>query len=78
MLTNSNSTMGIEEMLLERAEKRGRIEGREEGKEDGREESKTVFVNSLLQNTDFDEAKIAMLASVDVNFVTSIKAQQGK
>jgi len=90
LLTNNNTTMGIEEMLLERAARRGRKEGREEGREEGRvegreegiglgiEKSKVTFVRSLLQDTEFDEEKIASLTGVDVAFVANIKAQLNK
>jgi len=88
-LTNNNFTMGIEELLLERAEKRGvekgreegrqegRQEGREEGKEEAKEESAYVFVKNLLIDTNFDNEKIASLASVEVSFVQRVRAEMG-
>ena len=70
-ITNKNATtMGIEEFLLQRAEKKGRKEGREEGKE----EAKVIFVKSLLDTTDFSNEKIASIADVTVVFVEKIKA----
>lgn len=78
-ITGKNkTTMGIEEFLLQRAEKqgieKGREKGREEGIEKGREEKSVAFVKSLLANTDFDDEKIAALADVTVAFVKEIKA----
>jgi predicted transposase/invertase (TIGR01784 family) len=73
VLTNNNFTMGIEELLLDRAEKRGIEKGREAGKE----ESAYLFVKKLLRDTDFDDEKIASLASVDVPFVQQIRAELG-
>jgi hypothetical protein len=55
--------MGIEEFLLERAEKKGLREG------------KVAFVKSLLQNTDFNDEKIAMLVGVTVEFVANVKTR---
>jgi len=81
-LTNNKFTMGIEELLLDRAERRGREEGRKEGREEGREEAKEesaiLFVKSLLTDTDFDNNKIASLTSVDVAFVKEIRAKMAK
>jgi hypothetical protein len=69
--------MGIEEYLLDRAEKRGIEIGRAEGKAEGRLETsyekETLFVQGLLQGTDFDPEKIASLASVSVEFVEKIR-----
>jgi len=59
--------MGIEEYLLQRAKK--------EGIEEAREEKNIAFVKSLLINTNFDDEKIAVLASVTVAFVQEIKEQ---
>jgi predicted transposase/invertase (TIGR01784 family) len=77
VLTNNNFTMGIEELLLERAERRGIEKGREEGKEEGKEESAYLFVKNLLTSTDFHDEKIASLASVDVSFVQQVRLEMG-
>ena len=60
-LNSNKNAMGIEEMLVERAEKRGIEKGKE------------LVITSLLQNTDFDTAKIAMLAGVPQAYVEDIK-----
>ena len=65
--------MGIEELLLERAEKRGIEKGREEA----REASAYIFVKNLLIDTNFDNEKIASLASVDVSFVQQVREEIG-
>lgn len=64
-ITQNNRTMGIEEFLLDRAEKKGI----ERGKENGRIE----FVKSLLRETSFDTDKIASLVGVSAEFVERIK-----
>jgi len=75
ILTNKNlATMGIEEFLLQRAEKKGRQVGRKEAIK----ETKAIFVKSLLESTDFDDAKIASIADVTVAFVEKIKASISK
>ena len=61
--------MGIEEFVLDRAE---RI-GRKEGMEKGIEIRNTAFVKTLLAETDFDDAKIARLASVSLAFVQKFR-----
>ncbi len=66
IITNkTKQTMGIEEFVLERAKRIGKLEGKLEGNFN--------FVTSLLQNSDFDEAKIAFIASVPIDFVKKIK-----
>jgi len=71
VITNKNAiTMGIEEFLLQRAEKKGI--------EKGVETSKTIFVTSLLQSTDFDSEKIASLADTTVAFVEKIRKSLSK
>jgi len=59
--------MGIEEYLLQRAEK--------QGIEKGREEKNIAFVKSLLINSDFSDEKIALIANVTLAFVQEVKAQ---
>jgi predicted transposase/invertase (TIGR01784 family) len=44
-----------------------------EAVKDAREEERRSFVDSLIQNTDFDDQKIASLASVDVSFVEKVR-----
>lgn len=66
IITNkTKQTMGIEEFVLERAKRIGKLEGKLEGNFN--------FVTSLLQNSDFNEVKIAFIASVPVDFVKRIK-----
>jgi len=69
IISKNKTTMGIEEFLLDRVEKKGRKEGM--GK--GAEKEKFAFIKSLLQNTDFDNEKIATLVGVTVEFVADIK-----
>ena len=56
---------------------KGRVEGRVEGIERGREQEALkknyLFVNNLLLDTDFDDAKIARLANVTLAFVQTVK-----
>jgi predicted transposase/invertase (TIGR01784 family) len=68
-LTNNNFTMGIEELLLERAEMRG--------VEKGVEKSKYLFVKNLILDTNFGDEKIASLASVDTTFVQQVRKELG-
>ena len=69
--------MGIEEFALARAErigeKRGEKKGEKKGIEKERYEQKLAFVKTLLQETDFDDSKIARLASVTTDFVAQVR-----
>ena len=73
----TKKTMGIEEFALDRAErigeKKGIEKGMEKGIEKGMEIRNTAFVKTLLAETDFDDAKIARLASVSLAFVQKFR-----
>jgi len=82
ILTNkTKKTMGIEEFVLERAErigeKRGLAKGEKRGIEKGIEkgiEAKTEqFVRTLILQTDFDDAKIASLTDAPVETVQKLR-----
>lgn len=85
VITNKQTTMGIEEFLLTRAETTGRqqgiqigrLAGKQEGRLEGRQEEaiekNTFFVKQLLLGSDFSLEKIADMAGVTVAFVESIK-----
>lgn len=75
--------MGIVEFVLERerriGEKKGLAKGEKRGIEKGiekeRYERNYAFVRTLLAETDFDDAKIALLVSVTVEFVQKVREQ---
>ncbi|MCU0340054.1 MAG: Rpn family recombination-promoting nuclease/putative transposase [Spirosomaceae bacterium] len=72
ILTNkTKKTMGIEEFVLNRAE---RI-GEKRGEKRGENTQKLKFVKSLITQTDFDDAKIAALTAVDVATVQRLRKQ---
>ena len=77
-INNRNTTMGLEEFVLDRERRMGRKEGREEGIELGmsikEREAKTNFTLNLIQQTDFSDEKIADLVGIEVSFVKEIKA----
>jgi predicted transposase/invertase (TIGR01784 family) len=60
-LTNNNETMGIEEFLLDRAEKKGFAD------------AKAILVTKLLSSTDFPIERIADLTDVSEDFVINMK-----
>ena len=62
-ITQNKKTMGIEEFLLDRAEKKGIEKGRIE------------VVKSLLKNTDFDDDRIASLIGISLESVKEIKKE---
>lgn len=62
-ITQNKKTMGIEEFLLDRAEKKGIEKGRIE------------VVKSLLKNTDFDDDRIASLIGISLESVKKIKKE---
>ena len=69
--------MGIGELLLERAERRGFEKGFQEAVVQAKKEMAIIYVQNLLANTDLDDSKIASLTSVDVPFVKDAKAKMG-
>jgi len=65
-VTGRGETMGIEELMLDRATKQG-------------EEKKSYeFVSNLILQTDFDDKKISNLAEVSIEFVQKIRSQLNK
>jgi predicted transposase/invertase (TIGR01784 family) len=82
IIKNQQTTMGLEEFVLDRERRVGRKEGRKEGIEEGIEEGmsikeieeKTNFTRNLLTQTDFDEDKIALLVGVEIEFVRQVKS----
>ena len=79
LLNKPKETMGIVEFVLERerrlGEKKGIKKGIEKGIEKERHERNFTFVSRLLKETDFDDAKIAELAGVTLEFVQSVHQQ---
>lgn len=69
-LNKPKETMGIVEFVLERE--------RRLSEKKGIEKQKLAFVKSLLKETDFDDAKIALLASTTIDFVQKIRQKSGK
>ena len=63
ILTERRTAMGIDEFLIDRAEKKGR------------NERDVSFTKSLLTGTDFSTAKIAELVGVKEDFVIKIKKE---
>lgn len=81
-LANRQTTMGLEEFVLDRAKRQGLYEGRKEGIKEGlkegmeiaRLEKERAFVTNLLQKTSLDILQIADIAGVTITFVEEIKA----
>lgn len=65
LLTNQQSPMGIQEMILEMT--------KQEAKAETTTERNTFFVENLFRSTDFTNEKIAAIAGVSVEFVQEIK-----
>lgn len=68
----NKQTMGIEEFLLDRAEKKGIAKGIEKGAESER----LKIVQSLLINTDFDNEKISSLTGFPIQFIEQMRDNQ--
>lgn len=71
-ITQNKQTMGIEEFLLDRAEKKGIAKGIEKGAESER----LKIVQSLLINTDFDNEKISSLTGFPIQFIEQMRDNQ--
>jgi flagellar biosynthesis/type III secretory pathway protein FliH len=63
------------EEALEEGLELGMEKGIEKGIEKGAEQKSREFVRNLLQNTDFDDAKIASLSGVTTAFVEKVKKE---
>lgn len=74
IIKNRQTTLGLEEFVLDRERRVGKREGVEEGKEIMDYENKLNFAKNLLPQTDFSEEKIAVLVGVDIEFVQKVKA----
>ena len=84
-LNRPKATMGIVEFVIERERRDAKNQGIEEGIEKGigkgieqgmemeRASRNYTFVKSLLAQTDFDDAKIALLAGVSLPFIEEVK-----
>ena len=73
ILTERGNTMGIEELLLDMAEKKGIEKGIEKGMTQKELEKNLIFTRNLLSSTDFSVAKIAELVGVSEDFVLTVK-----
>jgi flagellar biosynthesis/type III secretory pathway protein FliH len=94
VITKNKRTMGIREMVLERAKKegletglktglkRGRLKGREEGLEEGLEKGiqkgKAEVVSNLIIKMAMTDAQAADIAGVSVDFVKKIRKKLKK
>ena len=65
-INNRNTTMGLEEFVLDRERRVGRKEGREE--------KNSSFTKNLITQTDFSDEKIATLANVETEYVKKMRA----
>ena len=68
-LTGKNTTMGIEQFLLERA----KTEGEKKGEKKGEDKQSRLIVESILLNTNFEVEKIAAMTGLPVQFVIEVK-----
>jgi flagellar biosynthesis/type III secretory pathway protein FliH len=68
-LTENQKSMGIREMVLDKAKKDGIAKGKAEGKE----EAKSEFVKTLLALNQFTNAQIAEMVNDSEVFVETIK-----
>ncbi len=64
--------------VIEIVKRQERQQGLQQGLQQGAEQRSQEFVKNLIQNTDFDDAKIASLAVVSVSFVRKVRADLGK
>ncbi len=72
-ITENKTTMGIEEMLIERFKKEGRKEGMKEGMKEGIEAAKGEVVKNLLTAGKFSIAEIVNFANVTEAFVNKVQ-----
>ena len=78
ILNENKITMGIEEFLLDRAEKLGIKKGRVEGATQTELQKNLTFTRNLLSSTEFSISKIAELVGVNEAFVAAVKNDLNK
>ncbi|WP_257666772.1 hypothetical protein [Parapedobacter tibetensis] len=64
--------------VIEVLKKQERQQGLQQGLQQGAEQKSYEFVKNLIQDTKFDDAKIASLAVVSVPFVRKVRADLAK
>lgn len=74
VITKNKKTMGIEEMILERARK----EGLEKGIQKGKAEGKAEVVSNLIIKMNLTDAQAADIAGVSVDFVKNVRKKLKK
>ena len=77
-LAGRSITMGIEEFLLDEAERKGIEKGIEKGMTQKEREKNLAFTRNLLSSTDLSTSKIAQLVDVSEEFVSQVKSKFGK
>lgn len=73
VITKNKKTMGIREMVLERAKKEGLEKGIQKGKAEGRAEGKAEVVTNLIIKMGMTDAQAADIAGVSVDFVKKVR-----
>ena len=78
VITKNKKTMGIEEMILERARKEGLEKGLEKGIQKGKAEGKAEVVSNLIIKMGMTDAQAADIAEVSVDFVKKVRKKLKK
>lgn len=74
ILTGRSTTMGIEELLLERAKNQGLEEGIEKGFEKGEQEKSHAVVENLILKLGFSDEQAASIAEVSLDFIKKVRS----
>ncbi len=72
---NQSKNMGIEEILIEHYKQEAKEEGREEGREETILQKDRIFATNLILSTEFDDAKIANLVGVSIDFIQALRQE---
>jgi predicted transposase YdaD len=75
-LTGNQKSMGIREMVLEKAKKEGEKEGRLLGLEEGAEKATISFIKNLWETGNYTVSQIASLIKVSEAFVQNTIASK--
>ncbi len=65
--------MSTYDLLIDKGRQEGIEKGIEKGKQEGASEKEFQFTNSLLSSSDFDNAKIATLVGVSIEYVQNLR-----
>lgn len=73
-LTNKTTNMGIEELVIDLAEKRGEIRGEQIGEASGETRNQEKVVRNMITKLGLTDAQIVAATEASINYIKKIRA----